>query len=274
MANPAGFRTVSTVIPDVMFTRLSEYLAVNGGSTSGFIKNAINAQLEGFNPETKSELQLALDDVKRMVDRYRKLFTKCVDLPPAKASEALALLEAELMAARPSFHAVAASDIKYEGLYKNMITGTRNKLRAAETKALTTPAVTASDTPAVRKLKDIPKYQDYAVDAASFYDVKPGELTVLGLPESLMESNLHVPAEKEWEILANVNWMRGNVCNRMNADPEWLPPMRSPIAEQGLAIVIERQRAAIAENSPKASQRSLDHLLKYQAHLATLPAPV
>ena len=272
MANMPGFRTVSTVIPDTLAARLTAYLEVHGGTMSGFLKIAITDKLADFNPETKSELQLALDDVKRMVDRYRKLFAKCVDLPPAKASEALALLEAELVAARPSFHSVAASDIKYEGLYKNMITGTRNKLRAAETKAIVAPVM--PDTPTVRKLKDIPKYQDYAVDAASFYDVKPGELTVLGLPESLMESNLHVPIEKQWEIVANVNWMRGNAQNRMNVDPEWLPPMRSPIAEQGLALMIERHRAAIAENSPKASQRSLDTLLKYQAHLATLPAPV
>lgn len=274
MANMPGFRTVSTVIPDTLVARLTAYLEVHGGTMSGFLKIAITDKLADFNPETKSELQLALDDVKRMVDRYRKLFAKCVDLPPAKASEALALLEAELMAARPSFHSVAASDIKYEGLYKNMITGTRNKLRAAETKALTTPAVTLSDAPTVRKLKDIPRYQEYTTDATSFHDVRPDELAVLGLSESLLEFNQHLSTDQEGDIMANVNWMRGNVLNRMNTAPEWLPPMRSPIAEQGLALMIERHRAAIAENSPKASQRGLDTLLKYQAHLATLPAPI
>lgn len=265
MANPAGFRTVSTVLPDALYVRLSAYLEVKGGSVSGFIKAAISTQLEGFNPETKSELQLALDDVKRMVDRYRKLFAKCVDLPPAKASEALALLEAELIAARPSFHSVAASDIKYEGLYKNMITGTRNKLRAAETKALITPEV-ATDAPAVQ-LPPRPPTTGWKPAEGEAWDcsmITADELAVLGIPADYRANWLEYSEKfpQDW-VIGGMRWLRGHGAGGLMPD---MPTVRY----QGDTEFVEW---AVGVATTTKNAKSLAYYKQVQAHLATLPPP-
>lgn len=265
MANMPGFRTVSTVIPGTLAARLTAYLEVNGGTMSGFIKGAITEKLEGFDPETKSELQLALDDVKRMVDRYRKLFAKCVDLPPAKASEALTLLEAELMAARPSFHAVAASDIKYEGLYKNMITGTRNKLRAAETKALITPAVTESDAPKIRPMPPTTGWKPTEGEAWDFRRITAEELAILGMPADYHTNWLEYSEKwtQEW-VYGNMCWLRGHGAGVLM--PE-MPTARYHGDTEFVEWALER--AATTKNA-----KNLAYYRQVQAHLETLPAPI
>lgn len=262
MANATGFRTVSTVIPDALSVRLTAYLEVNGGSVSGFIKSAITDKLAEFNPETKSELQLALEDVKRMVDRYRKLFAKCVDLPPAKASEALALLEGELMKARPSFHAVAASDIKYEGLYKNMITGTRNKLRAAETKALTAPEAVMPDAQTAAR----PPTTGWKPGQGEAWDARKitaEELDILGMPADYPTNWIEYDPRRfdQSEIIAKYRWLRGHGC--LGLRPE-MPPVRY----HGDTEFVEW---AIADAQARGDKKVAEYYQQVQANLPQLP---
>lgn len=269
MANKPGFRTVSTVLPTANYERMLAYLEANGGTVSGVLKHGLSIVIGEFKPETKSELQLALAAVQRMAERFRKVAPKCDTLPADKAVEALTLLEAELVSARPAFHAVAASDIKYEPLYRNLITSTRNKLRAATTRSLI-PA--EPEAPTVRKLKDIlrdSKLPDIEIPA-SLYNVEASELIAAGYDPSLSMDTTGVSKDMEAAILRDITWLRGAVSG---VNHEWLPDRRCEAGEMYLGMVIERNKALISESHPKASPERLAYYEKLAEHVATLPTP-
>lgn len=262
-----AFKTLSVKVPSALAARVDGYTLANNDTVSGFIKTAILQALGDYQCDTPIPMEVSKAEADAVIAKVSKVLAATSNMAPDKRANTLAILLTVVANAKEHFNMVAATDARYAGSYKSLLLQVRNAHRSAETKALTTPAVTDSEGLTVRKYKDIPKYEPYTADADSLYDVKPGELTVLGLPESLMENNLHLSVDQEGDILANINWMRGNALNRMNTAPEWVPPMRSPIAEQGLALMIERPRAAAAEGSPRADKRTLDTLLKYQAHL-------
>ena len=265
-----AFKTLSVKVPTALAARVDGYTLAHNDTVSGFIKTAILRALGDYQCDTPIPMEVSKAEADAVISKVGKVLAATPSMLPAKRANTLGILLTVVSNAKEHFNMVAATDARYAGSYKSLMLQVRNAHRAAETKALITPeAVTPTDAPTVRKLKDIPKYREYTESAKSLYDVTPGELEALGFPESLRESNLHLDVREESKILAGINWMRGNVFSYRLMDPNWMPPKGSPEAEAELALMVERHQAMVNENHQKASPATLAHLLKYQAHLAS-----
>ena len=260
-----AFKTLSVKVPSALAARVDGYTLANNDTVSGFIKTAILQALGDYQCDTPIPLEVSKAEADAVIAKVGKVLAATPSMLPAKRANTLAILLTVVANTKEHFNLVAATDARYAGSYKSLLLQVRNAHRSAETKALTTPAVTVSETPKIRPKPPTTGWKPAEGEAWDFRMITLEELALLGMPEDYHTNWLEYSAKwtQDW-VYGNMRWLRGHGAGGLA--PE-MPTVRYLGDTEFVEWALEH--AAATKNA-----KSQEYYQQVQAHLATLPAPV
>lgn len=257
-----AFSTLSVKVPSALAARVAGYTLAHNDTVSGFIKTAILQALGDYQCDTPIPMEVSKTEADAVITKVGKVLAATVGMPPTKRASTLAVLLTVVANAKEHFNMVAATDARYAGSYKSLLLQVRNAHRAAETRALSTPAaVTPTGAAQLPPRPPTTGAKPAEGEAWNSRMVTPEELAVLGMPRDYHARWLEYSEKysQEW-VIDNVLWLRGHGCGSMMPD---LPTVRYPGDTEFLVWAIAKAEAA--KNTKVAA-----YCRQVQDHLATL----
>lgn len=234
-------------------------------TVSGFIKTAILQALGDYQCDTPIPMEVSKAEADAVIAKVSKVLAATSNMAPDKRATTLGILLTVVANAKEHFNMVAATDARYAGSYKSLLLQVRNAHRSAETRALTTPAVTLPDAPQLSPRPPTTGAEPAEGEAWNCRMITSEELAILGMPEDYHNKWLEYGSkyDQEW-VMGSFMWLRGHGAGGLMPD---MPAVRYQGDTEFVTWAIAR--AELTQNA-----KAVKYYQQVQAHLATLPAPV